>query len=134
MRKILILLFLIFIAGLLVFRSDETKSTNKTYETQANEEGEVGVSVTPLSLSKDSTKFKVVLTTHSVDLDYDLKEISVLTDDQKKEYKALSWSGGRGGHHLEGTLIFPEVAKNVKAVRLIIRGIDNVERVFKWNL
>lgn len=133
MRKILILLFLILIAGLLVFRSDETKSTNKTYETQVNSQGDVGVAVTPLSLSKDSTKFKVVLTTHSVDLDYDLKEASVLVT-AEKEYKALSWSGGRGGHHLEGTLVFPSFSKEAKAVKLVIRGIEGVDRSFEWKM
>lgn len=134
MRKSLILLFLILIAGLLVFRSDETKSTNKTYETQVNSQGEVGVAVTPLLFSKDSSKFSVVLTTHSVELDYSLKEISVLTDDQQNEYKAISWDGGRGGHHLKGNLVFPKVAKNAKTVKLTIKKIDSVDRVFEWNL
>lgn len=134
MRKILIgaVIFLVLIAVIGVWRQKPAKTL--TYQTQINEEGEVGVSVTPLLFSKDSSKFSVVLTTHSVELDYDLKEISVLADDQKNEYRAISWDGGKGGHHLKGTLIFPAFAKNTRVVKLTIKKIDSVDRVFEWNL
>lgn len=134
MKKILVgsIVFLVLIAAIGVWRQKPAKTLS--YQTQTNEEGEVGVSVTPLLFSKDLSKFSMVLTTHSVELDYDLKEISVLADDQKNVYRALSWDGGRGGHHLKGTLIFPAFAKNTKAVKLVIRGIEGVDRSFEWEM
>lgn len=143
MRKGLIglVVFLVLIAAIGVWRQKTSEKVNlvqpaKTlaYQTQINEKGEVGVAVTPLLFSKDSSKFTVVLTTHSVELDYDLKEISILTDDQKNDYKALSWSGGKGGHHLEGTLVFPNISKDAKAVKLTFKKIDSVDRVFSWKI
>lgn len=145
MRKGLIVLLVVIVLSLaaVVWQKQKTKEqTNNvqpvvkviSYQTQTNEEGEVGVSVTPLLFSKDASKFSVVLTTHSVELDYSLKEVSVLADDQKNEYRALSWDGGRGGHHLKGTLVFPAFAKNTKAVKLVIRGIEGVDRMFRWEV
>ncbi|MBI2190320.1 MAG: hypothetical protein HYU49_02145, partial [Candidatus Levybacteria bacterium] len=118
MRKEILLLFLVIAAGLLLLgvknrvepKPIEVQPVNKTYQTQENSQGEVGVAATPVILSsKENTRFSLVLTTHSVDLDYDIKELSILTDDQKNEYKALSWDGGEGGHHLKGTLVFPKI-------------------------
>lgn len=145
MRKRLGVLIIVIVIALAVVVWQKQKTNEQTnnvqpvvkaisYQTQTNEEGEVGVAVTPLLFSKDSTKFKVVLTTHSVDLDYDLKERSTLADDQKNEYVALYWSGGRGGHHLEGTLVFPKLSKDAKVVKLTMKKIDSVDRVFEWKL
>lgn len=145
MRKGLIVLLVVIVLSLAAVVWQKQKTNEQTnnvqpiakaisYQTQTNEEGEVGVAVTPLLFSKDASKFSVVLTTHSVELDYDLKEIAILRDDQQNEYRAISWDGGRGGHHLKGTLVFPEVAKNAKTVKLVIRGIEGVDRSFGWNL
>lgn len=104
------------------------------YQTQENSEGEVIVSVTPVRLSeKENVKFKVSLNTHSVELNYDLKNLAVLTDDNDIEYRPISWDGGVGGHHLEGNLIFPPLSKKVEEVTLKISGISGADRVFKWN-
>lgn len=144
MRKRLGVLIVVIFAALAVVVWQKQKANEQTlpvqsaktlsYQTQTNEEGEVGITVTPLLFSKDSTKFSVVLTTHSAELDYDLKEISVLADDQNNEYRAISWDGGRGGHHLKGTLVFPKISKNAKAVKFTIKKIDSVDRVFEWEI
>lgn len=111
-----------------------TQTENK-YKTQTNSEGEVTVEVTPISLSKESNvQFKVVLNTHSVALDKDLKDISVLTDDKGSQYDPISWSGGTGGHHLEGELTFPPLKEDVKSIKLTISEIADINRVFEWNI
>lgn len=62
----------------------QIQTTNSKYPKQQNQEAEVTVEVTPLKLSsKENTEFKVVLDTHSVNLDKSLKDISVLEDDKE---------------------------------------------------
>lgn len=151
MKKIVFIsLAVILVLVIIIFRGQSSTQTQKPteniqntqptqtenkYKTQTNSEGEVTVEVTPISLSKDSNvQFKMVLNTHSVALDKDLKEVSILTDDNGQEYKPISWSGGVGGHHLEGILIFPPLSKETKSVKLTISGIANVNRVFEWIL
>ncbi|KKS64104.1 MAG: hypothetical protein UV33_C0037G0001, partial [Candidatus Daviesbacteria bacterium GW2011_GWA1_42_6] len=44
------------------------------------------------------------------------------------------WSGGTGGHHLSGELIFPKITENAKSAELQVSGFGGAERVFKWEL
>ena len=75
------------------------------------------------------------MSTHSVELDQDLTQVTVLVDDQGKEYKPLSWEGAIGGHHREGTLIFDSITPIPKLIEMKIRDIDGIsERSFKWDL
>ncbi|MDP3987541.1 MAG: hypothetical protein Q8P80_00150 [Candidatus Levybacteria bacterium] len=146
MRKIIYLLLIVLIVVLAVFlfggnrgnkgnRGDGGNGGNKIYETQTNSKGEVTVEVTPVSLSaKENVKFSITLNTHSVVLDKDLKTISVLFDDEGKEYQAISWDGGVGGHHLEGILTFPPLSSSSRSIKLRISGIANINREFNWQL
>lgn len=107
----------------------------KTYQTQKSEQNEISVEVTPISLRPNfDLKFKVVLDTHNVELDYDLMKIAKLTDDKGRNLKPLSWSGGSGGHHLSGELIFPAISKEVKFLELTISSIERSDRKFRWDL
>ena len=72
--------------------------------------------------------------THSVELDQDMTKITVLVDDQGKEYKPLGWEGTVGGHHREGMLIFNQITPTPKSVKLKISGIGDVVRSFVWQL
>ena len=55
--------------------------------------------------------FKVVLDTHSVNLDeYDLARLAVLRTAQDLESAPIAWDAPAGGHHREETLRFPPVA------------------------
>ena len=88
------------------------------FETLSNDEQRVWVEVTPLNLPQGGTTldFEVAFNTHSVNLDFDPAAISVLRDDQGREYPALSWEGpGPGGHHRSGVLRFkvPDYATSV---------------------
>ncbi len=113
----------------------QVQTTNSKYPKQQNQEAEVTVEVTPLKLSsKENTEFDIILDTHSVNLDKSLKDISVLEDDKGNIYNPISWSGGIGGHHIEGNLIFSPFSKDAKSVKLTIKQIGGVDRVFKWDL
>ena len=72
--------------------------------------------------------------THSVELNYDVAKIAQLTDDTGNIYTPVSWTGGKGGHHVEGILAFPTIANSAKKVTLTIPHIDNKDRIFNWDL
>lgn len=135
MKKIGIILALlpIIIVGLWIFNEAKPKTAPSVKQT--DEQGEVTVEVTPLLLQagKDA-KFEVVLDTHSVELSYNLMEAASLIDNQGKQYKPISWSGGSGGHHLSGELVFPSLSNKIKSAQLIIANISGFDRKFTWRL
>ena len=110
-------------------------------ETQTNRDGQVTVAVTwpgpPTGLA-----FRVVLDTHSVDLDgYDLGALTLVRGDQGAEVWPISWDAPPGGHHREGSLVFPDassdempvIGPDTRALELVIRDVGGVqERVFRW--
>ncbi|HIH44852.1 MAG TPA: hypothetical protein HA257_07225 [Candidatus Methanoperedenaceae archaeon] len=82
---------------------------------------------------KDSFAFEVGMNTHSVALDYDLTKFAVLKDSKGNVFKPLSWTGGRGGHHVSGVLQFPKGAA-AGTLELLIKDVGNVsERSFKFD-
>ena len=90
-----------------------------------------------------SLQFKVVMDTHSVDLDsVDLAKLAVLRDDGGKEVSPERWDAPAGGHHRSGTLVFPAVvgggsliSPQTKFVELVLRDVAGVkERSFKWQV
>lgn len=157
MKRILILILIIVGLLFLIFREQKlinifqnqdrisptsTIENSKVFEEKENLEGEVTVTVKPLKIAryntppggKENTVFLVSLETHTVELDKDLKNISVIIDDKGMEYKPTNWTGGQGGHHISGDLIFPPVSKDAKSVILVIKGVDNIDRNFEWKL
>jgi hypothetical protein len=108
------------------------------FEPQANSEQAVTVQVTPLNLPEGSETldFEVAFNTHSVDLSFDPAAISVLRDDQGREYPAAGWEGSEpGGHHRSGVLKFTAPENMPAFVEVIIRDVAGVpERVFRWEL
>lgn len=112
----------------------QSQSQNKS-ATQKNSEGAVTVEVTPKELALGSQAiFEITFDTHSVELNYDIANVAKLADENGGVYKPLSWTGGKGSHHIEGILTFPEIDKSSKKVTLTIPGIDNKDRVFSWDL
>lgn len=112
-----------------------SKTETGKYETQVNREEGIEVSVEPKTLleGKESV-FSVTMNNHVIDLDYDFAKISTITDDSGKVYEASEWKGPKGGHHVEGSLIFPVIAGEVKSLELKIAGIAGEDRVFKWEI
>lgn len=147
MKNKIVLLFLIgliivvFVGLQLISRTktnsqiQQKSNSSVLYKQQIDEKGSVVVEVIPISLaSENNTSFTLSLTTHSGDLNYDIAAISKLTDDKDNTYKALSWTGEKGGHHISGTLTFAKLSQEASAVTLAIPGIDNFDRVFEWKL
>lgn len=143
MSKVGISLILIFItlAGLWIWAvkgSDHTpqKEIKQEFLTkQSSDQGEVSIEVTPVSLEPGKeAKFDVVFNTHSVELDYDLLKVSNLRDDKGNSLTPISWSGGSGGHHLNGELVFPSISAKAISAQLIIVNISGFDRSFVWNL
>lgn len=107
--------------------------------TRTSDERSVKVEVTPLNRSAgaDTLDFRVVLDTHSVELDYDLAKIAVLRDDRGNAYRPSSWQGPAGGHHVDGVLHFVQ-AREIMSPRpayleLQIEGVAGVpRRSFRW--
>ena len=116
----------------------EQKQIQNTLSPQTNSEGSVGVEVIPVEISdtSDLWQFKIVLNTHSVELDQDLTKITLLVDDKGNEYQSLSWEGAPpGGHHREGVLTFDSISPQPSSIELVVRDIDGIEeRKFSWNL
>lgn len=105
-------------------------------ETKSNSQGNVVVEVTPekLGLNEPQNIFEVKLNTHSVDLDFDFEKIMVLMDDLGNQYQAIRWEGEKGGHHLEGKIVFPQLKAGGQKVTLKMAQIGGVERNFSWDL
>jgi hypothetical protein len=107
------------------------------YEMQASNDNGVRVTVTPKTLSANQpAAFDIRLNTHSVPLDQDLTAVSELKDDQGRRYLPDRWEGSPpGGHHRNGTLVFPNLEPSVKSVTLTIRNVAQIpERTFNWQI
>ena len=147
MKNKIVLLFLIgliivvFVGLQLISRTktnsqiQQKSNSSVLYKQQIDEKGSVVVEVTPISLaSENNTSFTLSFTTHSGDLNYDVVVIAKLADNKGNTYKPISWTGGKGGHHISGTLTFAKLSQEASAVTLTIPGIDNFDRVFEWKL
>ncbi len=133
------------LVGLLSFKEkdnpqleSEQQEVQTSLAPQINSEGSVEVEVTLVEISdaSDSWQFKIVLNTHSVELDQDLTKITLLVDDKGNEYQSLSWEGAPpGGHHREGILTFNSISPQPSSIELVVKDIDGIkERKFTWDL
>jgi YHS domain-containing protein len=104
---------------------------------QTSDENSVRVDVKPVALiAGKPAVFEIRLNTHSVNLNYDMLEVSTLQDSEGKIYKAVEWKGSPlGGHHRRGILEFPKLGGIPQSVKLILRRIAGVsERSFEWKI
>lgn len=122
--------------------STETPQAEAGGLTRTDQQGEITVEVTPLNLDNpsDQLEFDVVLDTHSVDLSMDLAALATLTTDTGVTIPATLWDAPRGGHHVEGKLIFPatndgkSILDGATKLTLTIVDVDAPSRVFDWQL
>ncbi len=98
--------------------------------------GGVTVIATLLKEQPDAMTIKLVLDTHSVNLDgYKFDGISMLRDDTGKTYpvEAVEQASG-GGHHRQAVLRFGKVAPEAKTIELIVKDVAGAkERTFRWS-
>jgi len=106
--------------------------------TQKNSERGVTVAVTPQNLSAGASTwdFKVVLDTHSGDLNDDLVKAAVLLDGTGMQHVPVAWDGAApGGHHREGVLKFKPVSPTPATIELQIKRAGEANpRSFRWQL
>ena len=119
--------------------SEEDASASNSL-TRSDAQGAVTVNVTPANLDNpsDQLEFDVALETHSVDLSMDLATLATLTTDTGLTVQATTWDAPRGGHHVEGKLLFPAtkdgktILDNASKLTLTITDVDAPSRVFEW--
>ncbi len=109
---------------------------------QSREDAQGSVTVKVAALEVDTTadtiEFSVAMDTHSVDLSMDLALLATLTTDTGLRVNGAVWDGPLGGHHVEGTLVFPasvngiSVLDGANILTLTIRDVDAPERIFSW--
>lgn len=135
---VVILLLLVLLAVVIIRPRTKTQKPLLPVisETKSDSQGNVVVEVTPekLGLNEPQNIFEVKLNTHSVDLDFDFEKIMVLMDDLGNQYQAVRWEGEKGGHHLEGKIVFPQLKAGGQKVTLKMAQIGGVERSFSWDL
>ena len=106
-------------------------------EKQSIPGGGVTVDVTFLKDRGDGPAFKVVLDTHSVNLDgYRFEEIVRLRDGKGGELPPTAVEGATGsGHHREATVRFAWPDPKPRTLELVVKGVAGVpERLFQWTL
>ncbi len=113
----------------------ETKNTDRG-STQEAEAAGVTVKATYVNPGEKTPIFKVVLDTHSVDLEgYRFGEIVVLRDDAGIIYKPALITESGSGHHREATVEFKGATVQSKTFELAVKGVAGVdERVFRFEL
>jgi hypothetical protein len=90
--------------------------------------------LTPVFSPEGQVAFDMLINTHSGSLNFDLVEISTLSDGRGNIYAPLSWNGSPpGGHHRSGTLTFQSVDKS-GTLTLVITSVGTKDRVFSWNI
>ncbi|MBI4205485.1 MAG: hypothetical protein HY527_10710 [Betaproteobacteria bacterium] len=106
--------------------------------TQKSADRGVTMAITPQNLvaGAKSWNFKVVLDTHSGELNDDLVKTATLLDDKGGRLAPVKWEGaGPGGHHREGTLQFDPVTPTPSAIELRVqRPGEPAPRSFRWQL
>jgi hypothetical protein len=106
-------------------------------EKQSIPGGGVTVDVTFLKDRGDTAGFKVVMDTHSVNLDvYQFEEIVRLRDGRGGELAPTAVENPQGsGHHREATVRFAWPEPRPKSLELVVKGVAGVpERLFQWTL
>ncbi len=116
-------------------KASENSKNNSS--TQENDGGNVKIIVMPKTLAVgEKPSFDIVFETHSVDLDFDVVQISSLVDEKGQVFNKSIWEGSEpGGHHREGNLTFNTILSKTKFAKLIIRDVSDIpERTFRWEL
>lgn len=126
--------------------SDQTVRRNAEFPTsspvqsiaqQESDENNVVIVIKPEVLRVYETpRFEIEFSTHSVNLDFEVSQISKIADDKGNEYKNSVWEGSPpGGHHRTGILTFNETLKESSGIQLIMQDDTGIgKRIFKWKI
>ena len=140
----IIILTLAAVTALLAFwiywgssRNVSPNSSAAVLEAKTSDEGGVQIKVEPQFLSQGSSwDFKIILDTHSGDLNQDLLKVTKLVVDGKDTYSPTNWEGSPvGGHHRSGVLSFTVGIKSLQTVELQIFDVGGVaKRLLQWEI
>ena len=122
---------------LLLGRGWPSAAEAQSEATQSVPGGGVTVAVTFLKEGSDCPAFRVVLDTHSVNLDaYRFEEIARLRDGKGGELAPTAVEDATGsGHHREVTVRFAWPDPKPRRLELVVKGVAGVpERLFQWTL
>ena len=114
-----------------------TQPQQNKLASQEHEGGNVTVIVKPKNLKVgEKPEFEVTFETHSVDLNFDVSQVSNLSDDKGYLLATPIWEGSPpGGHHRKGSLTFNSPLTETEYVELVILNVAGVkERKFNWGL
>ena len=127
---------LLSITAALVALAVATPGLSAEAGAQKNSANGVTVTVTPEVGNPSIWSFKVVLDTHSRDLNDDLLKSAALIGSDGKRHAPVAWEGAApGGHHREGVLRFAALTPRPAALELEIRRPDEATpRLFRWLL
>lgn len=116
--------------------SEEQSNENNNLKEQTIESNKVTFSVTPEINPGVSIRLMVSMNTHSVDLNFDMLEISRLVDSDGDTFLPVEWQGpAAGGHHRSGTLIFSDIPEKLENLNFILSPGENfTELSFEWIL
>jgi hypothetical protein len=70
----------------------------------------------------------------------DLAPLAALSTDSGLSVQALKWDAPRGGHHVQGTLVFTATVDGkflldgASQLTITIKDLDATERVFTWEI
>ncbi len=109
-----------------------------SYQTQESSEANVSVSITPRVLfMNEKPVFDVVFETHSVELAFDVAEVTTLEDQNNNILGIPKWNGSpAGGHHRSGALSFSKpLPQSIQKVTITLQGIAGIaKRMFTWEV
>lgn len=133
-RNIALILSLIIVV--ISFAWVAFNSQQASLPTKSDGQNGLTIQVTPLPFAfGDEVGFKIVLDTHSGDLNFDLTKIATLEDSNGTKYAPTGWTGALpGGHHREGTLTFPPLSGKPSSIKLVLTNVYEANRTFEWNL
>ena len=119
--------------------SNQTNSVanqSSPWPARVNEGGGLTIEAQPLKLAVGQpTEFMLYFNTHQGNLELDLTRQAALIDDLGNQYQPVSWTGGSGGHHLSGKLIFPPLQGSPRQLKLTLSNVYEVlSREFVWDL
>ena len=138
MKKIkvaLILIPILFAISLSIFHATKRiLPKNLGSRVYSKENSTVGVTAVPKQLFPGREMiFTINSNNHPTDLYYDHTSMALVVDGEGNIYKPVSWTGG-DGERVTGDLIFGKLDKSATHVGLNIKGVDNKNVNFDWEL
>lgn len=115
----------------------DASPTEPSRADRAEQQHESGAVTVVASWISGTASARVVMDTHSVDLDgSDLTELARVRVDGGPWVRATAWDAPKGGHHRAGTLTFsslePQALAAAQLIELEIRDVGTPSHLLRW--